>query len=54
VIANGGSSNNRESVQNTHEGIRSFWKTTGAASVMIARYLYLRELYKKYTYKGDP
>jgi hypothetical protein len=37
VIANGGSSNNRESSQNTYEGIVSFWRNTGAASVMVAR-----------------
>lgn len=37
VIANGGSSNNRDSPINTYEGITSFWKETGAASVMIAR-----------------
>ena len=37
VIANGGSSNNRDSVDNTHAGIRKFWRQTGASSVMIAR-----------------
>lgn len=37
VIANGGSSNNRDSAQNTYEGIHQFWKESGAASVMIAR-----------------
>ena len=37
VIANGGSSNNRTSFSNTHEGIKQFWKESGASSVMIAR-----------------
>lgn len=37
VIANGGSSNNRESVANTYNGIKKFWKDSGASSVMIAR-----------------
>ena len=37
VIANGGSSNNRNSEMNTYEGIRKFWKETGASSIMIAR-----------------
>jgi tRNA-dihydrouridine synthase 2 len=37
VIANGGSSNNRNSKENTHEGIRDFWSRSGASSVMIAR-----------------
>ncbi len=37
VIANGGSANSRDSPINTHEGIKAFWKETGAASVMIAR-----------------
>ena len=37
VIANGGSSNNRNSEMNTHEGIKQFWRESGAASVMIAR-----------------
>lgn len=37
VIANGGSSNNRNSQQNTREGILNFWKVSGASSVMIAR-----------------
>ncbi|CAB4055174.1 DUS2 [Lepeophtheirus salmonis] len=34
---NGGSSNNRDLVANTHEGILSFWKESTADSVMIAR-----------------
>ena len=37
VIANGGSANSRDSPINTHEGIKKFWKETGASSVMIAR-----------------
>jgi len=37
IIANGGSSNNRNSQINTNQGIRSFWEETGAASVMVAR-----------------
>ena len=37
VIANGGSSNNRNSERNTYEGMTEFWKETGASSVMIAR-----------------
>jgi len=37
VIANGGSSNNRDSADNTNSGIKKFWKETGASSVMIAR-----------------
>jgi len=37
IIANGGSSNNRNSPVNTHEGIKQFWRDSGAASVMIAR-----------------
>ncbi|TRY63084.1 hypothetical protein TCAL_13181, partial [Tigriopus californicus] len=37
VIANGGSSNNRNSSDNTYDGIKAFWKETGAASVMVAR-----------------
>ena len=37
VIANGGSSNNRDSAMNTHTGIKDFWRETGASSVMIAR-----------------
>lgn len=37
VIANGGSSNNRNSGMNTYDGIQEFWKETGASSVMIAR-----------------
>ena len=37
MIANGGSSNNRDSFMNTHAGIRKFWKDSGASSVMIAR-----------------
>uniref|UniRef100_A0A0K2VDE6 DUS-like FMN-binding domain-containing protein n=1 Tax=Lepeophtheirus salmonis TaxID=72036 RepID=A0A0K2VDE6_LEPSM len=37
IIANGGSSNNRDLVANTHEGILSFWKESTADSVMIAR-----------------
>jgi len=37
VIANGGSSNNRDSNINTYEGLRTFWKESGASSVMVAR-----------------
>ena len=37
VIANGGSSNNRNSQINTHAGIKQFWEKTEAASVMVAR-----------------
>lgn len=37
IIANGGSSNNRNSEINTYAGIRKFWKESGASSVMIAR-----------------
>lgn len=37
IIANGGSSNNRNSQINTYLGIKNFWEETGAASVMIAR-----------------
>ena len=37
MIANGGSTNNRDSVANTYAGIRKFWKDSGASSVMIAR-----------------
>ena len=37
MIANGGSSNNRDSPANTHNGIKKFWKDSGASSVMIAR-----------------
>ena len=37
IIANGGSSNNRNSETNTHEGITQFWRQSGASSVMIAR-----------------
>jgi len=37
VIANGGSSNNRNSLVNTHSGIKQFWRESTAASVMIAR-----------------
>ena len=37
VIANGGSSNNRNSSTNTYSGIREFWSKSGASSVMIAR-----------------
>ncbi len=37
VIANGGSGNSRGSWSNTHEGITSFWKESGASSVMVAR-----------------
>lgn len=37
IIANGGSSNNRNSKINTHAGIKQFWEESGAASVMIAR-----------------
>ena len=37
MIANGGSSNNRDSIANTYTGIRQFWKDSGASSVMIAR-----------------
>jgi len=37
VIANGLSSNNRNSGDNTYSGIRKLWKETGADSIMIAR-----------------
>ena len=37
IIANGGSSNNRNSEINTFQGISEFWKQSGASSVMIAR-----------------
>lgn len=37
MIANGGSANTRDSPINTYQGIRNFWKETGADSVMIAR-----------------
>ena len=37
VISNGGSSNNRDSSINTHQGIKDFWKETGSSSIMIAR-----------------
>ena len=37
MIANGLSSNNRNSSINTFSGIRKFWKETGADSIMIAR-----------------
>ena len=37
IICNGGSSDNRNSDSNTHDGIRKFWKESGASSVMIAR-----------------
>jgi tRNA-dihydrouridine synthase len=37
VIANGLSSNNRNSDVNTYDGIRSKWRETGADSIMIAR-----------------
>ena len=37
IIANGGSSNNRNSATNTYSGIREFWRRSGASSVMIAR-----------------
>ena len=37
IIANGGSSNNRDSVANTYNGIKDFWKKSGASSIMIAR-----------------
>ena len=37
VIANGLSSNNRNSSINTYSGIRKFWRETGADSIMIAR-----------------
>ena len=37
MIANGGSTNNRDSVANTYAGIKKFWKDSGASSVMIAR-----------------
>jgi len=37
IIANGGSSDNRNSSINTFEGITAFWKETGASSVMVAR-----------------
>ena len=37
IIANGGSSNNRNSETNTFEGITEFWRQSGASSVMVAR-----------------
>jgi len=37
IIANGGSSNNRNSPINTYQGIKEFWQKTEAASVMVAR-----------------
>lgn len=37
IIANGGSSNNRNSQINTYQGIKQFWEKTEAASVMVAR-----------------
>ncbi len=37
MIANGGSSNNRNSPDNTYEGIEAFWRESEASSVMIAR-----------------
>lgn len=37
VIANGGSSNNRNSADNLRDGIQKFWRETGADSVMVAR-----------------
>ena len=37
VIANGGSSNNRNSGINTYEGLKQFWKDSGASSIMVAR-----------------
>jgi len=37
IIANGGSSNNRDSEVNTHEGIKKFWAESTASSVMVAR-----------------
>lgn len=37
IIANGGSSNNRNSSTNTYEGIKEFWEKTEASSVMVAR-----------------
>ena len=37
IIANGGSSNNRNSETNTYEGISEFWRLSGASSVMVAR-----------------
>jgi len=37
IIANGGSSNNRNSQLNTYHGIRQFWRESRASSVMIAR-----------------
>jgi len=37
IIANGGSSDNRNSQTNTHQGIKKFWAESGASSVMIAR-----------------
>lgn len=37
IIANGGSSNNRNSPMNTYHGIQQFWKESKASSVMIAR-----------------
>ena len=37
IIANGGSSNNRNSGINTYEGLKQFWKDSGASSIMVAR-----------------
>ena len=37
MIANGGSSNNRDNPANTYSGIKTFWNDSGATSVMIAR-----------------
>ena len=37
VIANGGSSNNRNSGINTYEGLKQFWRDSGASSIMVAR-----------------
>jgi tRNA-dihydrouridine synthase 2 len=37
IIANGGSSNNRNSPLNTYQGIKQFWKESEASSVMLAR-----------------
>jgi len=37
IIANGGSSNNRSSHANTYQGIKQFWRESGAASVMVGR-----------------
>ena len=39
IIANGGSSNNRNSGINTYEGLKQFWKDSGASSIMVARWV---------------